>query len=455
MTLFRQNIITVFLLFILLGLLYSVVSHSLQIKEFNWSVEQDAAAVGGTIHEFISTDFETYFSKSPDGNLGVTNQLERVLERMAVQNSIRELAVWDSSLNLIYLDSRQDGELTGTTDASEYRERSLNENLSHLYKLDLDAENPVLDIYTYLDGTGETEFGPLILVRKDAASYAAIYSQLIRWTVIEFVITLIAGLLVSLILTSILKRSIRDLFQKSSLYVSGEKEIPLNDNPVSEFNELGDTLHILVDVLDNHRVSSRKKMVEREQARSPLELASAFKNTSNPGYSGTIANRQIRYGTIHPHATRYFTEHLIDNGRMVIVSGSVRGDHAAGSALQSDAMARLIIRFIKGESISAAVKRAESEFHSVLEKLTVIDIQKNGKLVRHYYDEERIQSGHLQSNPNGIVTICDCNEKLDRRIRHYTDMAEHDNIEQLFDEISILIGNQTTGPLIVIGPYAE
>lgn len=503
-------------LFIILGLLYGLVSHLLQMKEFNWSVDQEAEAIGATIHEFVTNDFDLYFSKNPDGSLTVTDQFKQVIHRLSRQQDFLDISIYDPEMNLLYSRAGETGltradlapspETSGNSAepgtvadeaivgepwapaarpvdipaaADNYEELAglpAEDRPTYLHELDLATDNPVLSIYSLLydanaDTINETEGvsptndtsspdNAFITVRKDAASFVAIHANISRWTVIEFLASVIAGLMVSLTLSFVLRRSVKDLHSKSGNIISGNIGTEQADSRIHEFNELGNTMQMLVNVLGKNVESYRKRIIENEQMRTTTEIASTFKTLANPAYNDVRFNRHIRYDFINDKAPGYFVCHLNLPEEMIIVTGCVDGSNPVETALESDALSRILLRKITsdetgndaGISVDEAVKAIQKLLAKDQLRLDLVRVLKNGEVVIDHFEGLETNRTNYSKEYEEAVLVGHFPDALSNRINNYRRLLNGAYTEELFDDIKILSRGFETGVLVTIGP---
>lgn len=450
MTILRQNIITIVPLFLVLGILYAIVSHSLQVKEFNWVLEQESAAVGSTIHDFIQHDFVTYFTVNENGQLDVTNQTVRVFDRLITQPDVYAIIVSDFNGNRLYERSEHPANHTVLDLLNFDLQKVRNQELSYSSELFSYSEPPILVVDTWVGPDNASEQGTIIRVIKSGSHYADIRSGMLRWLKIEIGAALVTGLILSLLLTLIIRRRITALHRQSEEYIKGNSLDSLAESPISEFNDLGSTLMIMMNVLHKNVDWYRKNIIKNEQVRSAKEIAANFKARTRNRYSETFQNRQIICDSIGNGSAGHFHAVVRRDNSRVIYTGSVQFEDQVEAALVSDGISRLITRLSEKLNDDELAERFSRQYSKFKVRCKQVKLEGDGTVrVSEFRDGEKISSENIDVQGKQVF-IHDFSANISRKINGFCRLAGELAFVELYEDIMKIAEGHEEGILVGI-----
>lgn len=430
-------------LFFVLGIMYAFISYELQTKELKWAVDQESRALGHTIQSFVEHNSQRYFELDPDSTLRNTIEFEVILKRILSQERMVRITVLGS-------DSEPILNLTKTDYTYVVPDSSSSESL---YESEFEGtrfsfvryENHAL---LYVNTTMETEFGSIhVNMIKDAEPYNERIRELRKWIGLEILIAILLGFIVSIVLTYFIKIRITKLATSSQIFLKGEEKVNLEQGTISEFNDLGSTLNILVNVFHKNMDWYRKSIQKKEQDRTSRQLSYFVKSLSSDPINikkfGLTITAAIA-GTDNQHLFLAASESS-DNQ---VFWGTVRESDPIEAALLSEAISNFIAEYT--DSDQDIVESVKSVFGNHIQELNRLHATHSDTVHILKYRDQVITEHEIKLKENQITWIHSLDDLFTEKIDIYTQHSGSMSYDQLFSDIRTLIGHIDSSVIIGI-----
>lgn len=430
-------------LFLVLGIMYAFISYELQTKELKWAVDQESRALGHTIQSFVEHNSQRYFEFNPDSLIRNTVEFEVILQRILSQERMVRINVSDSDSNPILTLAKTDYPYAVPDSASS----------ESLYNSDFEGtrysfvkyeDHAVLNVNTML----ETEFGSIsVNMVKDAEPYNEKIRELRKWIGLEILIAIILGFLVSMILTYFIKIRITKLATSARYFLKGEEKVNLEQGTISEFNDLGSTLNILVNVFHKNMDWYRKSIQQKEQDRTSLQLSHFVKSlTSDPV-------KFKKYGlTVTAAIAGTDNQNLFlaksKSSENEILWGTVNETDPIETALLTEAITNFISEY--ADPNQDLIELIRSVFGNQILELNWLQVTETGIVRISKFRDSLVNEYNIDLNSNQTTWIHSLDDTITEKIDMYTKHSSSLSHDQLFSDVRVLTGHIESTVLIGI-----
>ena len=438
MTILRQNILTIVPLFIVLGLLYALVSYLLQMKEYNWAMNEEAAGVGHTVNEFVSHNFDEYFNTN-ENDVTISQDLEIVLNRILEQDLTRSIYLFDEQNDTLFsAKSNKYPESQIADSISNEIDFETPENFEYRYALINSNANAILRIESLIHNPSDSSIVYVFQFDRDAGRYVDLKDHIHQWIIIEIILFFIIGLVVSLILSVIIKNRIQKLYRQSVEYISGNLNVNLDKGPITEFNDLGSTLDILVNVFNKNIDWYRKSIIQKEQLRTTAHLAANFKDRTRSPIHKKIGSMNILADYVGSESYNYILSERETDTNYSIFTGYVTGDDPIENSLMTDSIALLYKR--SKSTADQFLVEINRQFQKYSLHCIILLIDKNSEIHQFELKDGKITQSDISiSNLNEIVWTHFMGDDATEKIKFYTEQTPDLNQKALFADIQKLL----------------
>lgn len=433
MTLLRQNIQFLLPLFLVLGILYAYISFMLQTKELKWAVDQEAKAIGHTIQSFVEHTPEKYLYTT-DGSLTIRQELEAILNRIVVQNKNESISVLSASGDTLY------HELT----IEPVFEHITWENPEILYDSSFEE--------THFRLERSNDFGRLVIqthlvisdniltlvIIRNGQDYLLRIQELRRWIALEILIALIIGILVSIFLTMFIRQRINTLTQLSANFLQGNSALKLDQGAISEFNDLGSTLNILVNVYHKNIDWYRKSIQRNEQSRTSQILADYFLTKNDHKICFSKNGLTVIADFAGNQSYSIFMGTTYSSNSPALIWGIVDEKEPIEATLLSDAISKYIQKQVDSNSV---LSDCMSLFGSRIESINQLIINDNG--IATIVSQSKSHAGQersLEMSARNDFWVHDLGGEVTEKIDMYCQHTSKSDTDHLFKEIKELVG---------------
>lgn len=432
MTLLRKNLLSLVPLFFILGVLYALISFHLQTKELKWAIDQEALAIGHTIQSFTEHNADRYFD-SRNGYMDITPDFEIILNRIIKQVRNETITVRNASGDVIHhaVNEIPQVDLSTWTNPESLYESSFEGSRYTLSRLDGKAR-----LYIDIDiETGESIYS--VSVIRDATEYMIRIENLRLWIFGEILISIVLGIVVSILLTVFVRNRIKNLIIQSESFLGGNVKLRLDQGAITEFNDLGSTLNILVHVFHKNMDWYRKSIQQKEQARTSHNLAEFIKS----GASKTIS---LNAGKIHVSAEYvgdeiypFFMGQTSVKSSKMFIWGSVNEDDPVEAALLTEGIKQYLE---KTPYDSDVISNLRSVYGSQLQELHYIELSDSGSVTHATLDiSDRVNKRELKIDSGAIHWIHGLSDNVSEKIEMYSQNATALTNDQLFADITKIV----------------
>lgn len=432
MTLIRQNLLSLVPLFLILGVFYALISYQLQTKELKWAIDQEALALGHTIQSFAEHNADRYFN-TVNGYMDVTPEFEIILNRIIGQLRNESITVKNASGDVLYhvVNTIQKTDSTIWTNPELLYESSFEGSSYFLARQDGKAR-------LYVDIDIQSNDGAYtISVIRGAQEYMIRIIKLRQWIGVEVLISILIGVLVSILLTIFVRNRIKNLTAQSESFLGGNAGLRLDQGSITEFNDLGSTLNILVHVFHKNMDWYRKSIQQKEQDRTSQSLAEFIK-------SGTSQSILINIGKIHLSADYVGNEiHPFFMGQASIGStklfiwGSVNESDPVEAALLSEGIKQYLEKTPIDTDIISNLRRV---YGLRLKDLQIIKLTSSGSAAHVIYDRSgEVSNCELNIDPEAIYWIHGLDETVSEKIEMYSQHATSLPNDHLFTDVAKIV----------------
>lgn len=442
MTLLRQNLLSLVPLFLILGILYAFISYMLQTKEFKWAVDQEALAIGHTIQSFAEHNADRYF-EAIEGKLDVSKEFEVVIDRIIGQLRNESITVKNTSGDTLYhvvAPIHQNGYPTWN-DLEVLYESTFEGSTYSLIRQDNSARIYITTAIQTIDGVFS------ISIIRDAQVYLTRMNTLRKWIAIEVAISVVLGVIVSYLLTFFVQNRIKKLTLQSQSFLGGNVDLRLDQGSITEFNDLGSTLTILVNVFHKNIDWYRKSIQQNEQDRTSHNLAEFIKTRKSESKQLTLGNVHITAdfaGTdIHP----FFLAKVQIPSEPKLVWGRVSEQNEVEAALLSEGVSQYIERLPEE---SSPLRNLTDTFGTQLKEAHMLSLQESGTILHTSIDSSGQESSlELVLEPGSTLWLHDLSEDVSEKIETYSLHATSLPLAQLFSDCAKIV--HLLGSTILIG----
>ncbi len=433
MTLFRQNLLFLIPLFLVLGILYAYISFMLQTKELKWSVDQEAKAIGHTIQSFVEHRPDKYLETS-DISLSVHQELETVLNRIIKQNKNESISVisatGDTLIHILTTESNH--ELFDWIDPEILYNSSFEETMFRLERKD-DLGRLVVNTDLIV-----SDITLSLVIIRNGQDYLLRIRELRRWIAIEILISLVLGTIVSILLTVFIKHRINTLTQLSANFLQGNSALELDKGAISEFNDLGSTLNILVNVYHKNLDWYRKSIQRNEQLRTSQNLADYFLSQNDRQIKLSNNRLTVTADVTGQQAYSMFLGVTRSENSQTVVWGIVDETEPIEAALLSDSISKHISKNI---DVSDVISNCLALFGKKITSINQLVLGEKGE-VRLTYDLQNQSDQEQIIDTSNMIDfwIHGLGEDVTEKINMYCQHALKNDSEHLFDEVRELVG---------------
>ncbi|MCH8566683.1 MAG: hypothetical protein LAT67_00410 [Balneolales bacterium] len=455
MTLFRQNLFTIVPLFLVFGIVYAYVSYELQFNEFRWSLDQEAAALGHTTYDFINHEPERYFIIGDDGRTAVSPQLETTINRILKPGNMLEAQITGSNSGKIKSTSPDFFSRYLIPENSAFQEL----HSSYRFSLDLDSEPALLHIITLIRFNDEVIE---IHYVRNASAYAEIYSDIWSRLWYDIFIFIFAGFLVAMLVRSIIRFQLKKQYRLFRSYIHENRKQSLSESLIREFNELGSTLDVLVNVLDKNINWYKKDIIENEQARTSKQAALIFRQESGAALTKQnldFGKTSISYQLTGDNPCAYFAQAIRKDDQLWFLAGKSLSKDAVETALHAEAILTIATRLasdIKDHlGLIAKLEELQQKVHIPFRfDLYVFDKEKG--LIHNRTENKGKQ-------PSGFVTIPNSNGEqpkvrgilhsygndMAKQLHSYLVLTKTLKVTEVTDDLVLLLNSDDEGFVII------
>ncbi|MCH8495486.1 MAG: hypothetical protein LAT57_07620 [Balneolales bacterium] len=433
MTLFRQNLLSLVPLFFILGVLYALISYHLQTKELKWAIDQEAMAIGHTIQSFAEHNADRYFD-TIDGFMDVTPEFELILNRIIRQFRNQSITVKNTEGDVLHELTTSDKQidLTPWENPEILYESSFEGTHYYLARHDWKAR-------MYVDVDIQTDDGIYsISIIRDGREYIARIITLRQWIGVEVLISILIGIVVSIVLTLFVRNRIKKLKTLSESFLGGNANLKLDQGSITEFNDLGSTLNILVHVFHKNMDWYRKSIQQKEQDRTSHNLAEFIKSETKKALSLNAGKVQIWAEYVGNELHPLFMGQATVGSTKMLIWGSVNQEDPVEAALLSEGIKQYLDRATADADIISSLR---SVFGSRLHELQFLELTESGTVTHVTLNNSEVVSKRdLKLDPGSIHWIHGLNDSVSEKIEMYCQNATELPSDQLFSDITKIVG---------------
>lgn len=414
--------------------MYAFISYELQTKELKWAVDQESRALGHTIQSFAEHDTNRYFELGQDSTVQHTPEFEAILRRILSQDRMVNITVRrtidDSTLSLSKTDYA-----FAVPDSSESETLYTSEFEGTKYALVRYDDHAVLNVDIVLN----TNIGTIYLqIVKDAEPYGVRIQELRQWIGIEILISLILGFLVCLLLTYFIKMRINKLTKESGYFLKGDDKVNLDQGTISEFNDLGSTLNILVNVFHKNMDWYRKSIQQKEQQRTSTDLSQFVKSSgAKPVHMST--NGVSVTGSLAGSSTQRLFIAVSNVTDCNLIWGCVHETDPLETALLTEAISDFIS--VYSDSEKTVFDATLSVFGNQIQEINQLSLDQAGTLKIFKHHDNNLSEQKVELESDKTLWIHSLDESISEKIDMYTEHSQSLSFDELFSDIKTLIGH--------------
>jgi len=442
MTLFRQNLLSLVPLFFVLGVLYALISYHLQTKELKWAIDQEALAIGHTIQSFAEHNADRYFDRI-DGFMDVTPEFELILNRIIGQFRNQSITVKNDQGEVLHqlVSSNNEVDFTPWTNPEVLYESSFEGTRYFLARHDWKVRLYIdIDIKT----TGGTYSISLI---RDGSEYLIRIIGLRQWIAIEVLLSILIGIIVSTVLTIFVRNRIKKLTTLSESFLNGNANLKLDEGTISEFNDLGSTLNILVHVFHKNLDWYRRSIQQKEQDRTSLNLAEFIKSGRSERISLNSGNIHISAEYVGNELQSFFLGQTSVQSTKVLIWGYVNEENPVEAALLSEGIKQYLDKNTLDDDFISNLTRV---FGSRLQELQFLELADSGSVTHVTIDNMGSHKRDLIIDSETIHWIHGLSDDVYEKIETYCQHAVTMSSDHLFSDIAKIVGWQGSTVLVSI-----
>lgn len=420
--------------------MYALISFELQTKELKWAVDQESRALGHTIQSFAEHNEFRYFELDTDSTIKHKPEFEIILKRILTQDRMLQIQITNSEHDSILTLSTPDYPFSVHDEADSELLYESDFEGTH-YTLIRYPDHAVINIHTELT----TDFGQVHLrMVKDAALYSLKIRELRQWIGIEILISLILGIMVSIILTYFLKRRITKLTEGSRYFLQGNEHVRLDQGTISEFNDLGSTLSILVNVFHKNMDWYRKSIQQKEQERTSIQLSQFLKNSNSIPVEVSASGVRVLAALAGNDKHNFFLAKTAQEDTQLLW-GSIQDSDPIEAALLSEA----ISEFITTCSDDDSAKSVSTIFSKQIIEINQLQITspETIHITRITGSDEKVEVMNVATDK--VLWVHSLGDSITEKVDMYTQHGQNLSHDQLFTDIRTLIGH--IGSTVIIG----
>jgi hypothetical protein len=442
MTLLRQNLLSLVPLFLILGILYAFISYELQTKELKWAVDQEALAIGHTIQSFAEHNADRYF-EAIDGKLDVTKEFEIVIDRIIGQLRNESITVKNTTADTLYhvVTPIHQTDYPIWNDPEVLYESMFEGSTYSLTRHENSARLYITTEIQTIDGVFS------ISIVRDAQAYLTRINTLRKWIAVEVAISVVLGVIVSFLLTFFVRNRIKKLTLQSQSFLGGNVDLRLDQGSITEFNDLGSTLNILVNVFHKNMDWYRKSIQQKEQDRTSHNLAEFIKTRKSESTQLTLGKVHITADFAGPDVHPFFLAKVQTRTEPVLVWGTVNGQDTVETALLSEGVSQYLERL---PAESSPLRNLMDTFGTQLKAAHLLYMHESGTIMHASIDSSGQEtSSELAVEPGSVVWIHELSENVSEKIQTYSQHATTLPFVQLFSDSMKIV--HLLGSTILIG----
>lgn len=438
----RKNLLFLIPMFFVLGVLYALISYNLQTNKLKWAIDQETHALGHTIQTFAKYNPDRYFVFQSDSVGNITPEFELILSRILTQDRMVRIDV-------IIPENRTILTLSSSTynfnvpDSSESQVLYQSDFEGTDYSLIRYKDHSILNVNTQI----ETEYGNVILqMVRDAHPYGSKIQELRIWIGIEILIALVLGTLLSILLTFIIKRRIDMLTEEAGYFLKGDKQAKLDQGTITEFNDLGSTLNILVNVFNKNMDWYRKSIQQKEQERSSIQLSQFVKDSNSTPIEVSESGLSIIAALTGNKKQHLFLARSKQHS-IPLVWGSVTETDPVEASLISEAITDFIARC--SDSDLTLTQTLIETFGPQLLELNFLMIDENSDIYIQRSVPKNQQKVLVEVKNASCKWLHTLDESINEKIEMYTQHSPTLSHQKLFQDIMTLVND--IGSTVLIG----
>ena len=442
MTLLRQNLLSLVPLFLILGILYAFISYALQKKELKWAVDQEALAIGHTIQSFAEHNSDRYF-EAIEGKLDVTKEFEVVIDRIIGQLRNESITVKNNSGDTLYhvITSIHQTDYPTWYDPEILYESSFEGSTYSLSRHDNSARLYINTEIQTIDGVFS------ISIIRDAQVYLTRINTLRKWIAVEVAVSVVLGVIVSFLLTFFVRNRIKKLTLQSQSFLGGNVDLRLDQGSITEFNDLGSTLNILVHVFHKNMDWYRKSIQQKEQDRTSHNLAEFIKTRKSESTQLALGKVHITADFAGPDIHPFFMAKVQTRTEPVLVWGTVNDHDTVETALLSEGLSQYLERL---PADSSPLRNLIDTFGTQLKEAHMLSLDESGTVKHTAIDASgQESSSELVLEPGSVVWIHELSKEVSEKIETYSQHATTLPFAQLFSDCTKIV--HLLGSTILIG----
>lgn len=433
MTLFRQNLLSLVPLFFILGVLYALISFHLQTKELKWAIDQEALAIGHTMQSFAEQNADRYFDSS-NGQMDITPEFEIILSRIIGQLRNETMTIRNPSGDVInqFVTAIPQADLSTWTNPESLYEAFFEGTSYTLYRHEGKAR---LFIDIDID-SGEGIYS--ISIVRDAAEYMKRINGLRLWIFFEILISIAIGIVVSIVLTLFVRNRIKNLTTQSEKFLGGNANLRLDQGSITEFNDLGSTLNILVNVFHKNMDWYRKSIQQKERDRTSHNLAEFIMSGRSKTISLNAGKINVTAEYVGNEIYPFFMGQTSVGSSKIFIWGSVNEDDPVEAALLTEGIKLYILKASQDPDLFSSLRHI---YGSRIKDLQYIELSDSGSVMIATLDNSKeIRNDLLNIETGAIHWIHGLSDSVTEKIEMYSKNAASLTGDQLFTDITKIVG---------------
>ena len=426
-----QNLLAIVPIFLGIAIISSFLNYTEQLAEIKWGVHEEIKALATTTAGFIDEDV---CRKLLNGELDPKrSDISLILQRIVKLDSQKKIMTQkqhDNWVNRIWISIwKQLQSLSG----NQQQEYSTWAKLQHffivapdggrqiIYKPDkeywkISVSKPIEEIKNIIERIEQVDDKVYLSAPEPGSAimkaYAPIVGRsgtlagilgveistenirtqkgmvLLKISIISL-ITILFGALITLFISGIITRKIRELSEAAGVVAEGHYDRRVNIETIQEVIDLGNTFNTMSSVLEEVLSRTKRELIERRQFRTQADLAKTYNETFFEPQERTFGDIEIAARLISKRPTGdFFGVFQVDSGSIYAVLGRVRAEEELDSVTFASAAFSLI-----RQELSKI--EPEQVFKNVCE---LFDVETWECI---YWDEAGSKIQWLGHNPNG------------------------------------------------------
>jgi len=300
-------------------------------------------------------------------------------------------------------------------------------------------------------------------VVDDATGYVRASQQTFTSVAIAASIIIVVGLIITLLVSWLISREVRDLSRTAALISSGNLDVQASPGHIQEIGDLGNTFNTMSDVLKDVLSRTKRSLIEGEQFRTHAELAASYAGMFRPPISEDVGGMRVAVTAAGQDFGLFWTA-FETAGTICIALGHLRGDDDVDTVITASAATRYLKHRLTREEAGATIGEIVDLFKPDFFECYCL----TGDAVDHWTlvpidDARKTGEGHqtlnalrpaVQSYPAGsrtLWTIHRFSPNADALVEQYVRVFGHHGPDDLVHDIVAALPTGTEGALLVAG----